>query len=178
MTTSTMAYNKQKRAQAQIDNPGTTSRARTRRTRLGLRLSSSTGVIPRLSPPPPTPSPLPPSTPPPRVITVEEASQPFHRRFRRKKTYGMRIWPAIHRSRTAIEIQHCCLSKPLPDTEAHQPCPLTWVISWVAPWGKVIQTTSDQVAHKEACPPRQDWMDNYQAWRGALPGTPPLTSRG
>ena len=135
-------------------------------------------MIPHLSPPPLTPSPLPPSTPPPRVITVEEASQPFHRRFRRKKTYGMRIWPVIHHSCTAIEIQHHCLSEPLPDTEAHQPCPLTRVISWVAPWGEVIQTTSDQVAHKEAHPPRQDWMDNYQAWRGALPGTPPLTSRG
>ena len=173
---SLMAYNKQKRAQAQTNNPGMTSRAHTRRARLGPRLSSSTGVIPHLSPPPPTPSPPPPSTPPLRVITVKEVSQPFYRRFRRKKTYGMRIWPTIHHSHTAIEIQRCCLSEPLPDMEAHQPCPLTWVISWVAPWGEVIQTTSDQVAHKEAHPPRQDWMDNYQAWRAALPGTPPLTS--
>ena len=90
LVASMMAYNKRKRAQAQTDNPGTTSQPRTRRARLGPRLSSSTGVIPRPSPPP-TPSPPPPTTPPPRVISVEEASQPFHRRFRRKKTYGMRI---------------------------------------------------------------------------------------
>ena len=103
-TASSMAYNKRKRAQAQTNNPGTTSRAYTHRTRLGPRLSSSTGAIPHLSPPLSTPSPPPPTTPPQTIIR-EEAPQPFHRRFKRKKTYGMRIWPSIHHSCTAVEIQ-------------------------------------------------------------------------
>ena len=63
-TVYSMAYNKRKRAQAQTDNPGTTSQAHTCCARLGLRLSSSTGAIPHLSPPPLTPSPPPPTTPP------------------------------------------------------------------------------------------------------------------
>ena len=154
-TVYSMAYNKRKRAQAQTDNPGTTSQAHTCCARLGLRLSSSTGAIPHLSPPPLTPSPPPPTTPP-QTTPAEEVPQPFHRRFKRKKTYGMRIWPSIHRSHTVVEIKWQCLSKPLPKSEAHYMCPLTWVISWVALWGEVIQTVSDQVAHKEAHPPHQD----------------------
>ena len=81
-----------------------------------------------------------------------------------------------HRSHMVVEIQRRCLSEPLPELEAHHMCPLTQVISWVALWGEVIQTVSEQVAHKEARPPRQDWMENYQAWRAALLGTPPLMS--
>ena len=87
---------------------------------------------------------------------------------RKKKTWGMQVWPESHRTGATLARGRRALSEPLPETPAHHPSPLIWVTSWVGPWGEVIQSTSDLVERKHAVAPRADWMDSYRAWQDTL----------
>ena len=87
---------------------------------------------------------------------------------KKKKTWGMQVWPEGHRTAAALARSRRTLSEPLLETPAHHPSPLIRVTSWVGPWGEVIQSTSDLVEHKYAVAPQADWMDSYRAWRDTL----------
>ena len=79
-------------------------------------------------------------------------------------TYNMQVWPIQHKTKREEELQRCCLSKPLPETDCHHLVPLTRFTVWVALWGETIHTVSDQVLHKKARPSQKKWTDNYRTW--------------
>ena len=87
---------------------------------------------------------------------------------KKKKTWGMQVWPESHRTGAVLARGRRALSEPLPETHAHHPSPLIRVTSWVGPWAEVIQSTLDLVERKYAVAPRADWMDSYRTWRDTL----------
>ena len=151
-----MAYRKHSKASAKARKSGTTTACCTPRTKPGPWRSTQK-AIPELALPSslsihsiPTPLPDPTPTTPPATTMSQTAQKAY---TRKRKTWGMQVWPESHRMAASLARGHRALSEPLPETHAHHPSPLIRVTSWVGPWGEVIQSTSDLVERKYAVAP-------------------------
>jgi hypothetical protein len=63
------------------------------------------------------------------------------------------------------------VSEPLPTTQATQGALLTWVTTWISPWGTVIQSTADAITHKAGLSLKEEWIGHNKKWRDSLPKT-------
>ena len=116
----------------------------------------------KVSTPPPVTHPL------PSMEQVGRRTQLTEKQYRTRATYGMQVWPVYHKTKREEELCCRCMSEPPPETDCHHLVPLTCFTVWVAPWGEMIHTVSDQVLHKKARPSQKEWMDNYCAWQAKL----------
>jgi hypothetical protein len=90
---------------------------------------------------------------------------------KKKKGWGLQVWPTIHQTKMGVACTHRALSKPLPETRAHQEAPLTKVTTWVLPWGELLHSSYKVIQYKDARATKEEWKEAHKAWRKTLPKT-------
>jgi hypothetical protein len=90
---------------------------------------------------------------------------------KKKKGWGLQVWPTTHRFKPFVARMRRALSEPLPETGAQQEAPLTRVTTWIAPWGELLHSSYEVVQYKDARATKEEWKAAHKEWRKTLPKT-------
>jgi hypothetical protein len=89
--------------------------------------------------------------------------------IKKKKGWGLQVWPMTHRAKMGVAHMRRALSEPLPKTGAHQEAPLMKVTTWVSPWGELLHSSYEVIQYKDARATKEEWKMAHKAWRRTLP---------
>jgi hypothetical protein len=84
--------------------------------------------------------------------------------IKKKKGWGLQVWPTTHQTKMGIARMRRALSEPLPETGAHQEAALTRVMTWVSPWGELLHSSYEIIQYKDARASKEEWLKVHQEW--------------